>query len=66
MHSFACQSGFADVFGRPKASVTLRKGEAASLCFLQNGMYKYNARMAASVPGGEIIVPAVINVGSSK
>jgi plastocyanin len=62
VHSFGCIDGFADAFGRPKAFTSLRAGESASLCFSKSGVYKYNVRMTASVPGGEIIVPAVIEV----
>lgn len=62
VHSFGCTYGFADAFGRPKAFASLRAGESASLCFSKSGIYKYNVRMTASVPGGEIIVPAVIEV----
>ena len=66
VHFYACQSGFSDAFGKLIAVTSLRKGEAASLCFMKNGVYKYTVRMTASVPGGEIIVPAVINVGATQ
>lgn len=62
VHSFGCRSGFGDVFGRAKPVAKLGQGESASLCFSKSGAYKYNVRITAAVPGGEIIVPAVINV----
>jgi plastocyanin len=64
VQSFSCNRGFSDIFGKPKAETYLKKSESVSLCFSKNGVYKYNVRMEASVPGRQIIVPAVINVGN--
>ena len=36
--------------------------QGASLCFSTAGVYKYNVRMEANVPGGEIIQPGIIRV----
>lgn len=61
--SLSCMKGFSDMFGKLKSSTRLGSGEAASLCFSKNGEYKYNVRMTAAVPGGEIIASGVIQVG---
>jgi len=61
--SFSCQKGFSNRLKKKRAYTSLKMGQSASLCFSKNGVYKYNIRMKAPVPGGEIIVPAIINVG---
>jgi plastocyanin len=61
--SFSCNNGFSGTFGRSRDEANVDPSESVSLCFSKNGIYKYNVRMKASVPGGEIIVSGVINVG---
>jgi plastocyanin len=62
--SFSCNHGFTNWLGRSKAVANVDLGESVSLCFSKNGIYKYNVRMKAAVPGGAIIVSGVINVGN--
>lgn len=63
IHSFSCQQGFSDLFGKSRPSARLGQGDAVSLCFSKKGEFKYNVRMTAAIPGGEIIAPGVIQVG---
>lgn len=62
--SISCHNGFRTVFGKIKTSERLRPGDSASLCFSKTGVFKYNVRAVATVPGGEIIIPASIEVGN--
>jgi plastocyanin len=62
--SFSCNNGFSGMLGRSRDEAKVDPSESVSLCFSKNGIYKYNVRMKASVPGGEIIVSGVINVGN--
>jgi plastocyanin len=64
VQSLSCNRGFSNIFGSSKDEAEVDPGESVSLCFSKNGVYKYNVRMTAAVPGGKIIVPGVINVGN--
>jgi plastocyanin len=64
VQSLSCNRGFSNIFGSPKDEAEVNPGESVSLCFSKNGVYKYNVRMTAAVPGGKIIVSGVINVGN--
>ena len=60
----SCARGFTNVLGMKNESATIKPGEFDSLCFSQPGFISYHVRMADMVPGGEIIEPGVIRVGS--
>ena len=64
VQSFSCNRGFSNMLGSSKNIAEVGPSKSVSLCFSKNGIYKYNVRMTASVPGGQIIVPGVINVGN--
>jgi plastocyanin len=66
VESFSCNRGFSNMLGRSRNVAKVDPSKSVSLCFSKNGIYKYNVRMTASVPGGQIIVPGVINVGNVK
>jgi hypothetical protein len=60
----SCARGFRSFLGMKKESATIKPGEFESLCFSQAGFISYHVRMADMVPGGELIEPGIIRVGS--
>lgn len=57
----SCQRGFRSL-GMLQESTKVTSGNAASLCFAKAGIYKYNVRMEANVPSGEIIYKGTIRI----
>jgi plastocyanin len=60
----SCQRGFANFFGNIQESTTIKPNETASACFTKPGVVTYNLRMDSALPGGQVIVPGIVRIGT--
>lgn len=60
----SCERGFSNLFGVMGESATIKPNETASACFTKPGVVNYNLRMDSPLPGGQVIVPGVIRIGT--
>jgi len=60
----SCERGFSNMFGATRESATIKPNETASACFTKAGVVNYNLRMDSALPGGQIIVPGIIRIGT--
>jgi plastocyanin len=60
----SCERGFSNLFGAVQESTTIKPNETASACFTKSGVVNYNLRMDSALPGGKVVVPGVIRIGT--
>lgn len=60
----ACERGFSNFLGMVGESATVKPNETASACFTKPGVVNYNLRMDSALPGGQVVVPGVIRIGT--
>lgn len=60
----SCERGFSNIVGTVQESATIKPNESASVCFAKAGVVNYNLRMESALPGGKVISPGVVRVGS--
>lgn len=60
----SCERGFSNFFGIRRESATITPNGTASACFTKPGVVSYNLRMDSALPGGRVIVPGVVRIGS--
>ncbi len=63
VETLACERGFRNWIGLRQESATVQPNQSVSLCFAGHGVYTYNVRMDAAVPGGKLIEQGMIQVG---
>ncbi|TKB82015.1 MAG: hypothetical protein E8D44_13010 [Nitrospira sp.] len=60
----SCERKFSNIFGVIQESATIEPNGTASACFAKAGVVNYNLRMDSALPGGKVIVPGIIRIGS--
>lgn len=60
----SCQRGFSNFLGIIGDSATIKPNETASACFTKPGVVNYNLRMDSALPGGQVVVPGMIRIGT--
>ncbi len=61
-----CERAFSNLFSVMGESATIKPNETVSACFTKPGMVNYNVRMDSPLPGGQVIVPGVIRIGTKR
>lgn len=60
----SCERGFSNFFSSMGESATIKPNETVSACFTKPGVVNYNLRMDSALPGGQVVVPGVIRIGT--
>lgn len=60
----SCERGFSNLFGVTRESAMIKPNDTASACFTKSGVVQYNLRMDSALPGGRVVVPGVIRIGT--
>jgi hypothetical protein len=47
-----------------RESAMIKPNDTASACFTKSGVVQYNLRMDSALPGGRVVVPGVIRIGT--
>jgi plastocyanin len=62
----SCERGFSNFLGIVRESATIKPNETVSACFTKPGVVNYNLRMDSALPGGRVVTPGIIRVGTSQ